>query len=200
MIIILHFLYLFNLKEKNVIQISFEVETMNKNMYAMMAAAAMAGCSPSLEKRAEVPAVKEVQEVSNCDSVNLAEKVGFNVQLNTGIENFCYGVRAEEGNLNEYFTPCDQNMMPVADQLIVLRTFEGVDKGSMELRYVVASHDDTFQYVPFWRSADGSVTTIFPNQVPENIEYVFQKGADVLNQAKALPEVCQELLKYQPQP
>jgi len=157
--------------------------------------ALLIGCSPAAQS---TKVLSPEPQKPDCSSLDLTQKVGFATSFTVGGEKSCYRIRSKENHYYDYFSNCDEQGMPLPERLEIMREFAGPKVGSMQMNYILSVSGKKIEYIPFWRDTSGKISTVPFAPIPEDLEDYFHRGSMMLDQAKNLPEVCQQLLEYKP--
>lgn len=174
---------------------------MGKNLQSLTLASTLmaASCSTAVQHAAVDNVNKRTEREYDCSSLDLTKKPGFKTSFMVGENRFCYNVSLSRGELSEAIFDCDDRGNPLAGHSIAIRGLSGQYKGYMKMNVVVEVFGDSITYVPFLRSPHGKI--IYDNGVAElgNLEQLFKNGKRMLELSKNRPDVCKELLEYQPE-
>lgn len=168
---------------------------------ALTAAIVMMNCNPSVQQtevKKPEPAAKY-----DCSSLDLTKKAGFSTSFVANGEKFCYHIKSREEHYYEGMGNCDAKGMPLPGSATIIREFAGPEKGYTQLNLVLEVNGDYLE-LPFFREPSGEISTL--PTLPENLEQLFTGnigllfivGERRLDQARDLPQLCKELLEYQP--
>ena len=165
--------------------------------------ALLLSCNPSTQQKktydtSSTPLTIPVPIQADCSSLDLTQKVGFSTSYITDENKFCYKIVSNGAYFFDSLSLCDAQGRPIPGYLEFIRDFAGPKKGEMQINSILQVSDTRKEFIPFWREASGKISTILFRDVPKDMESNFQHGAKMLDQARTLPEVCQELLKYKP--
>ncbi len=158
--------------------------------------ALLLSCTPPAKK---IVPPEPVPMQPDCSSVDLIQKVGFSTSFMNEGERFCYRIASQENHYYDIINKCDKQGKLLPEQnAVIMREFAGPRKGSMEIKAILTVSGNSMEYIPFLREPSGEISTLPFVTVPKEIGRLFDAGKNMLDQAKYIPEVCQELLKYKP--